>query len=75
MELFNELGMMNTTDPTTELVSVAKRWHKTRKQERELAAQLYELIKGAHKMGIPETRIAELAGVDRMTVRRALGKL
>ena len=63
-----------TMDRTPELVNVAKRWRKAREQERALALQLYELIQAAHKMGLPETRIAELAGVDRMTVRRALGK-
>lgn len=63
------------TDRSKELAHVAKRWHDTRKRERELAAKLYELIQLAHGMGTPETQIAKIAGVDRMTVRRALGKL
>ena len=65
---------ITVSDRTHELVSAAQRWHATRKLERELAKQVYDLILRAHEMGVPETRIAELAGVDRMTVRRALGK-
>ena len=62
-------------DRSKELAKVAERWRKTRERERELAAQMYELIRIAHGMGTPETQIAKIAGVDRMTVRRALGKL
>ena len=70
----HEYHNITVTDRSHELISVAQRWHATRKLERELAAQLYDLILRAHEMGVPETRIAELAGIDRMTVRRALGK-
>jgi hypothetical protein len=62
------------TDRTKELVRVAAKWRKARDLQKELAPQLYELINIAHGNGMPETKIAELAGVDRMTVRRALGK-
>lgn len=57
-----------------DLERVSKQWHKARDRERELAAQMYDAIREAHAAGTPETQIAALAGVDRMTVRRALGK-
>jgi len=38
------------------------------------AAALYTAIEHAHRSGISELQISKLAGVDRMTVRRALGK-
>jgi DNA-binding GntR family transcriptional regulator len=44
-------------------------------KEREAMAYLYLAIQNAHADGMPETQIAKEAGVDRMTVRRALGKL
>ena len=59
----------------TDLAAIAKRWHKARDAERALAVQLYDAIRQAHADGMPETQIAKTAGVDRMTVRRALGKL
>ena len=62
-------------DQSRELAKVAERWHKARQRERELATQMYDLIRAAHQSGLPETHIAKIAGVDRMTVRRALGKL
>ena len=43
------------TDRSKELARVAKRWHETRNRERELAAQVYELIQLAHGMGTPIT--------------------
>ena len=58
-----------------ELVRAGESWNRARATERRLAAELYEAIRVAHENGTPETSIAEYAGVDRMTVRRALGKL
>lgn len=57
-----------------ELEQIGKRWAKARKAERTVAAQMYAVIKSAADVGIPEAEIARLAGVDRMTVRKALGK-
>jgi DNA-binding GntR family transcriptional regulator len=59
----------------TDLAAIAKRWHKARDAERALAVRLYDAIRKTHADGMPETQIAKTAGVDRMTVRRALGKL
>ena len=50
-------------------------WTNARVSERVAALNAYERIRVAHEGGLPETVIAELVGVDRMTVRRALGKL
>jgi predicted DNA-binding protein (UPF0251 family) len=57
------------------LAAVAKRWHAARDKERALAAELYEAIRLAVNEGMNEVQAAKVAGVDRMTVRRALGKL
>jgi hypothetical protein len=58
-----------------ELGKVADRWHKARERERDLAAELYAAIVAAVDSGMSEVQAAKVAGVDRMTVRRALGKL
>lgn len=58
-----------------ELGKVADRWHKARERERDLAAELYAAIVAAVASGMSEVQAAKVAGVDRMTVRRALGKL
>jgi predicted DNA-binding protein (UPF0251 family) len=59
----------------TSLAAVAKKWHAARDRERALAAELYEAIRLAVNEGMSEVQAAKVAGVDRMTVRRALGKL
>lgn len=50
-------------------------WAKARETERALAADMYAAIVDAVEGGVSEVQAAKLAGVDRMTVRRALGKL
>lgn len=50
-------------------------WHRAKDREREAMRVLREMIERDHAAGMPETEIARTAGVDRMTVRRALGKL
>lgn len=64
---------MNETE--SNLVRIGKRWTTAKARERDAAAFAYAYMREAAEAGIPETRIAELVGVDRMTVRRALGKL
>ena len=54
---------------------MGKRWAAARVKERALAAELYEAIREAVEGGMSEAEAARVAGVDRMTVRRALGKL
>lgn len=46
-----------------------------RDNERRAAANLYAAIRLAILEGMNESQAARVAGVDRMTVRRALGKL
>lgn len=61
--------------PETKVGKAGAAWHKAKERERECAAGLYLAIREASALGMPETKIAKAAGVDRMTVRRALGKL
>lgn len=68
-------GTSDCVDHCHGLGKAGKAWSRARQRERDAAAVVYELIRKAHAGGMPETAIAELAGVDRMTVRRALGKL
>ena len=59
----------------SDLAQVAKRWHSAKNRERSLAVELYAAIVQAVENGMSEVQAAKVAGVDRMTVRRALGKL
>lgn len=63
------------SDPMKSLAQAGRAWNRAKDRERELASELYEAMRAAHAQGIPETQIAEMAGVNRMTVRRALNKL
>lgn len=56
------------------LIEAGRQWTAIRAAERDAAAKAHEAIAAAAAAGIPETRIADLVGCDRMTVRRALGK-
>ena len=58
-----------------DLEKISKKWHAAKERERELAADLYAAIVEAVDSGMSEVQVAKVAGVDRMTVRRALGKL
>ena len=60
---------------TEDLGKIAGKWHKARERERALAVELYAAIVAAVESGMSEVQAAKVAGVDRMTVRRALGKL
>lgn len=57
------------------LHSVGQRWNEARKAERLAAEQVHTAIRHAASTGMPETQIAAALGVNRMTVRKALGKL
>lgn len=57
------------------LRSVGKHWRDARTSERAAAGQAKAAIVAAAADGVAETTLADLLGVDRMTVRRALGKL
>ena len=58
-----------------ELAKAGKKWHAAKDRERAMAVELYAAIVQAVKDGMSEVQAAKVAGVDRMTVRRALGKL
>lgn len=58
-----------------DLAKAGKRWQAAKDRERALAAELYAAIVEAVDGGMSEVQAAKVAGVDRMTVRRALGKL
>ena len=67
---------MTTTPPRSHrdiLALQASRWHQARRQERDAMGALQDAIREAHAAGIPAVEIARRAGVNRRTVRRALG--
>lgn len=59
----------------SDLQKAGKAFATARDRERQAAAQLHEAIRLAVLEGMSESEAARVAGVDRMTVRRALGKL
>ena len=61
------------TDHETRLRVQGIAWGDARNSERQIALESCEVIRSAAGT-MPETKIAEALGVDRMTVRRALGK-
>lgn len=58
-----------------DVAKAGKQWQAAKARERDAAAKLYAAIVQAVEDGLTEVQAAELAGVNRMTVRRALGKL
>lgn len=58
-----------------DLQKAGKAFAVARDRERLAAAKLHEAIRLAVADGMSESKAARVAGVDRMTVRRALGKL
>lgn len=58
-----------------DLAKAGKAWHAAKAKERERMAELYAAIVAYCEAGGSESAAGRLAGVDRMTVRRALGKL
>ena len=61
-------------DATARLEAVGAAWAAARDSEREIAGAAYEAVRIAAEAGLSEVRIAELLGVNRTTVRTALGK-
>ena len=61
-------------DPALRLRIVGAVWDAARDTEREIAGTAYDAVKEAAFHGMSEVRIAELLGVNRGTVRTALGK-
>ena len=60
--------------PPSPLEQAAKQWHAAKERERDASALLYEAIVQAVEGGMSEVEAARIAGVNRITVRRALGK-
>jgi hypothetical protein len=61
------------SNPETRLQVQGIAWKDARSSERQIAQESCALIRDA-AVTMPETKIAEALGCDRMTVRRALGK-
>lgn len=57
------------------LLNAGRVWSAAKDDERAAMVNVYAAIVAAHAAGVSEVEAARLAGVDRMTVRRALGKL
>jgi hypothetical protein len=54
---------------------MGNQWAAAKNAEREASRATYQAMREAHAAGMSEVQIALVALVDRMTVRRALGKL
>jgi DNA invertase Pin-like site-specific DNA recombinase len=57
-----------------DLRRIGAKWTRARDVERAAAEATYAAIVAAIADGMSESEAARVAGVDRMTVRRALGK-
>jgi hypothetical protein len=62
---------MMTSD---DLAKTGRKWSAAKARERDAMAALYAAIVEFCRDGGTEVDAAKVAGVDRMTVRRALGK-
>ncbi len=56
------------------LSQIGSIFRQARDAERAAAGAVYTAVEFGVRAGIPETHIAKLVGIDRMTVRKALGK-
>jgi hypothetical protein len=70
---FDEYAAM--TPEEKKLCDYGDSWRVSRNAERRDAELTYKYIRLAVAAGTSEVRASKIAGVDRMTVRRALGKL
>ena len=64
-----------TLDAMTKVETAAARWKRAKAKQEAERARLVLAASEAHDAGVSETQLAREAGVDRMTVRRWLGKL
>ena len=67
-----EMAIQAAGDSTLEVI--ADNWRRAKSMERDAMARLTGAIIASAVQGQPETVIAERAGVNRLTVRKALGK-
>lgn len=64
-----------SADPRSALATAGHKWRAAREREREAMGAVYAAICRACEDGMTEVEAARVAGVDRMTVRKARGKL
>jgi hypothetical protein len=70
------MNMIEPTNPARiHLATMGNQWADAKAWERDAARITYRAMQDAHAAGMSEVQIALVAKVDRMTVRRALGKL
>jgi len=70
------MNMIEPTNPARiHLATMGRQWADAQAAERDAARITYQAMQDAHAAGMSEVQIALVALVDRMTVRRALGKL
>ena len=58
----------------TEVEAAAKELAQIRARQQAVWQRVATAVRSAADQGIPETELARQAGVDRMTIRRMLGK-
>lgn len=63
-----------TASPAARLARTGARFANARQAQTDAADALYAAIVAACDAGMTETEAARVAGVDRMTIRRARGK-
>lgn len=59
---------------TTEVEKVGRQLRQANERRDKAMAALAAVVRSAAGQGVPETELARQAGVDRMTIRRMLGK-
>jgi DNA-binding IclR family transcriptional regulator len=59
---------------STEVERVGRRYRQAVTRREDAMAALRVVVRSAAEQGVSETELARQAGVDRMTVRRMLGK-
>ena len=58
----------------SDLARIGKQFKAATERRKAISAELHAAIRAAVAEGMSEVEAAKVAGVDRMTVRRALGK-
>jgi hypothetical protein len=56
------------------LAEAGARYHEARQAERDAAAVAFTAIERGAKAGISEVDMSKISGLNRMTIRKALGK-
>jgi hypothetical protein len=64
----------SSDDPVDILIDLGEVWAAEREKERMAASAAYQAIRYAASKGVSEVEMSKRLNVDRMTIRRALGK-